>query len=1117
MKNKIKIVFYLVLVSISIHAQSGGVTSIEEIPKYNLPTPEAFKFAKYGEIPVNESSGNANVSIPLFNFEAGKIVLPISISHSGGAVKVDEDNTWTGINWQLNAGGIITRVVNDRVDEKCASGQRIFYSSTQLHNFIPGQSEELIALGISTIDSEVDIFNYNFNGNSGSFYLDENLVPKLIKYDKELKIELSSDPTVNGVLTLNKRTIIITTSDGTKYFFGGVNASETTRLRQEAHDFTESAQTSFYLFKMENIYKDIINFNYKVGGTSYELIGFNQEYNKDIAIEGISSCSPQLKSGITARRPYYLESSGKLILSSITYNRGLQKVVFESTFQSETSINRFRLNNIALIDENNRTIKNATLNYVYPNNINWFYKRFFLENIEFKNGFNNEVEKLYSFEYNSPELLPERFSFSQDYGGYYNGKNNTNYVPKVYDPAYGLGDLVDNLADKTVVFTNASYGSLKKVIYPTKGFTEFEYESGIDNTISTYEKETRYLNIYHNNPATNNTNLHFDSTNSLNTEFDNNVSYLSSILNPTRPIKVNISGEVDGYLTQHHFVKFILDDMDSSNDVVKTIPLENPSGMLKYINISYEFTNLNPNGRYTFRLEYYRTSTTNYPNFLKATAQIVFETNTPIINFKPGIRIKRIRSYAFTGASPIITRYYYNKAAEKNQPIDSEVIVKFPRYTGDAIQTGACWTTVDSNGWTWHMPYTVFKKKIYSNTQNNIYISENNRSIYQYVTVSYGGDNFETGGKQTTFFVQQDIPLSSLTAYGDTYISDTKVSNNSLKNGTILNEIYFKNNPTFGLNSEIISGKVKEITNTYITIPEKSSFITNCYSSKLFEKPIAVALPALYIDNYYFGYYYTYSWWHTLESTITKEYFNNDVIETQQNFYYDSKLAGLPSRVLKILGTDIKEIKMSYPSDLLSQSEMIQLNTQFRIDQPIETKEFLNGTLLTQRNIKYSIYNNIPNNYYVLPSSIQTLKNESTPIAEDRILFHRYDDYGNPVEISKSDGLHVVYIWGYNNSKPIAKIENATYSQVQSYISNLQTLSNGSDEQGLIIALNNLRNVLPNSMVTSYTYKSLIGLSTITDPKGDKVTYHYDNNNRLLYVKDANGNILSENAYNYKN
>jgi YD repeat-containing protein len=53
-------------------------------------------------------------------------------------------------------------------------------------------------------------------------------------------------------------------------------------------------------------------------------------------------------------------------------------------------------------------------------------------------------------------------------------------------------------------------------------------------------------------------------------------------------------------------------------------------------------------------------------------------------------------------------------------------------------------------------------------------------------------------------------------------------------------------------------------------------------------------------------------------------------------------------------------------------------------------------------------------------------------------------------------------------------------------------------------------------MITTYTHIPLIGVSTITDPKGDKITYTYDAANRLQNVKDKNDNILSENEYHYK-
>jgi YD repeat-containing protein len=83
-------------------------------------------------------------------------------------------------------------------------------------------------------------------------------------------------------------------------------------------------------------------------------------------------------------------------------------------------------------------------------------------------------------------------------------------------------------------------------------------------------------------------------------------------------------------------------------------------------------------------------------------------------------------------------------------------------------------------------------------------------------------------------------------------------------------------------------------------------------------------------------------------------------------------------------------------------------------------------------------------------------------------------------------------------------------------VSNLQNLSDTGTEAALLTSLTALRNALADKMVTTYTYLPLIGVSTITDAKGDKMTYMYDAFRRLDHVKDNAGNIISENQYNYK-
>jgi len=39
----------------------------------------------------------------------------------------------------------------------------------------------------------------------------------------------------------------------------------------------------------------------------------------------------------------------------------------------------------------------------------------------------------------------------------------------------------------------------------------------------------------------------------------------------------------------------------------------------------------------------------------------------------------------------------------------------------------------------------------------------------------------------------------------------------------------------------------------------------------------------------------------------------------------------------------------------------------------------------------------------------------------------------------------------------------------------------------------------------------------MTDPRGYTMYYEYDNENRLEYVKDADGRVYSENEYHYRN
>lgn len=54
-----------------------------------------------------------------------------------------------------------------------------------------------------------------------------------------------------------------------------------------------------------------------------------------------------------------------------------------------------------------------------------------------------------------------------------------------------------------------------------------------------------------------------------------------------------------------------------------------------------------------------------------------------------------------------------------------------------------------------------------------------------------------------------------------------------------------------------------------------------------------------------------------------------------------------------------------------------------------------------------------------------------------------------------------------------------------------------------------------DAMMTSYTHRPLLGMTSSSDVRGELVFYEYDSNNRLSLIKDHNGNILHHYKYNH--
>ncbi len=82
-----------------------------------MPSPSASSTIKSIQSGVNLYNGSGSLSLPLDVISNKDISVPISVSGSPGALKVDDQESLLGSNMNINAGGKITRVVNGLPDD----------------------------------------------------------------------------------------------------------------------------------------------------------------------------------------------------------------------------------------------------------------------------------------------------------------------------------------------------------------------------------------------------------------------------------------------------------------------------------------------------------------------------------------------------------------------------------------------------------------------------------------------------------------------------------------------------------------------------------------------------------------------------------------------------------------------------------------------------------------------------------------------------------------------------------------------------------------------------------------------------------------------------------------
>ena len=188
-----------------------------------------------------------------------------------------------------------------------------------------------------------------------------------------------------------------------------------------------------------------------------------------------------------------------------------------------------------------------------------------------------------------------------------------------------------------------------------------------------------------------------------------------------------------------------------------------------------------------------------------------------------------------------------------------------------------------------------------------------------------------------------------------------------------------------------------------------------------------------------------------------------------------------------------------------------------RLNDVVESKNFLVENNQEKRiSTKHTTYTPISINdtLYYLPASLSTSIGSETP--ETRA-FYSYDEKRN-VRSIVVDSVETVYLWSYKGQYPVAKIEGLTYAEVTAAIgaSTISSLLHATaPTQGQLSSIRNAIKAI-GGIVTTYTFKPLVGIESQTLPNGYTTYYEYDGFGRLTRVLDHDGNVVSTNSYNYR-
>lgn len=1128
--------FFIILLTAGlqiIHSQDRGNRFRDEVDVYSS-TPQISSLLSENLISENLYTGSYHLSIPIFKGNVRGLPVNVSLDYSTNGVTVSEEGGDVGMTWNLNAGGFIARALGDKADDEKKYGS-LSDNSSFYKKEMPEEDKNRYIWEVMKghWDSKQDIFYYNILGMSGKFIIhkdSESNEKKIFQMPKtNNRISFSTDK--HGI---NSFTII--DDKGYRYLFNEsshvsqtlfyhvlvyaliVDSGSNTTLLTIKPD-VRPGDSDFY--RSHWYLKEIRDYNeIPLARFSYNFV--LEKYDKILARRRnqLANCAKPYKDfSYDDDRPAFdqympLYTTDHLALNVLSMKlkkidlvgKGSIDFVYQNGRDDYLGGTGSILKEILINSSQNGLVKKYLLDYkLTVSSLQEDYhhskeakSRYFLKKLIEVSSKGNK--KTHEFSYYGS--LPSKLNKGRDHYGYYNNEKNSTFFP--HDNPCESGA---NSANRKVNENYVHYGGLKKVVYPTGGFTEFEYEPNNYNFVNEEEVpnviKTKIVSKY----------FEFDSENMSKEYLLHCVeNYSSEVI-----LKSEAYAEVLNTLSINLIP--VIDNggsyvRDTTRSILPMICYEMSSE-----NLTFKQNFYFRKGLYLIKME--SIGFTSDPSIAHLNLSIPkhreaydTEKSSP---YGPGIRIKEIRNYNKDNVLAHKKSYNYN-------------------FFGTKKSSGSI--NAKEQIYSYMYYYGSFNNSNYDKTKrSDLYriINDMSQSPYPLSGNIFGYKNVEVkeneGISQYTFTSSIDYPTNFEKGYSfrvkpDEYWRRGLLEKIVKKNGAgkILSKTEVDNNSSWQEESFYKDYYFYRANN-----PFDSYHSAGLISYNMYKKDGRFETPSTYIrapSNKLL----------TGASRRVKEketmYYDNDSINTYKTFHYSPTKLILHKKCVK--NSPYKfNIKLGYKSICYDYVYSNQFLNEHNVLIPSSIKtstiEFSNPKNLTisKEAVEYKEYSNKHYHKYKLYKRKGEGENLAFPSEKDlEITYDRYDSKGNLEQYTTvRNRMPVTIIWGYNNHYPIAKIEGVKYEDIPAVkIAEIKNASNmdtddclsGCSESDLRNLLNSLRNYFPKTMITTYTYNPLIGVTSITPPNGQTVYYQYDDFGRLNSIKDESGSSVKDVEYHYK-